>query len=161
MITPDRHLAELNIGRLVAPVGDPKVAPFVDALDAVNALAERSPGFVWRLIGDEAESPGATSLRMPGDETMLVNMTVWESPEALRDFVFKTVHRRFYARRAEWFSLMPEHHFVMWWVAPGHAPTLEEAADRLERLRRDGPSDAAFGWEHLPDAAVWAEKRCA
>lgn len=157
-----RHIAELNVGRLVAPVGDLRVAPFVDAIDAINALAERSPGFVWRLKDEAADaSPGALDLRLPGDGSTLVNMSVWESSEDLRRFVFNTVHRRFYERRAEWFELMATHHVVMWWVEPGVTPTLEEAGARLARLNREGPSEAAFGWDQLPDAAAWAHRRCA
>ncbi|MCG8441662.1 MAG: DUF3291 domain-containing protein [Caulobacterales bacterium] len=157
-MTDRRHLAQLNVGRLVAPVGDPRVAAFVDALDAVNAIADRSPGFVWRL---QDASGDATSFRLPGDGRTLVNMSVWEDGDALRHYVFNTIHRRFYERRREWFEVMAEHHVVMWWVEPGHVPTLEEAGERLERLRRDGPSRHAFGWGELPDAEAWLERACA
>lgn len=155
------HLAELNVGRLVAPVDDPRVAPFVHALDAVNAIAERSPGFVWRLEGDTSQSPGATSLRLPGDAQTLVNMSVWEDADSLRHYVFNTVHRKFYERRHQWFEVMAQHHFVLWWVPAGHIPTLEEAADRLADLRENGASDRAFGWDRLPNAAAWRDRRCA
>ncbi len=158
MTTRTRHLAELNVGRLVAPVGDPRVAPFVDALEAVNAIAERSPGFVWRL---QDEGGDATNFRFPGDDRTLVNMSVWETADALRHYVFNTLHRKFYERRAEWFEVMAKHHMVLWWVPVGHIPTLEEAAERLARLQADGPTAFAFSWEALPDAERWAERRCA
>lgn len=156
-----RHLAELNVGRLVAPVGDPKVAPFVNALEAVNALAERSPGFVWRLVGADATTRGATDLRLPGDDQTLVNMSVWEDADSLRHYVFNTVHRKFYTRKDEWFQAMDGHHMVLWWVEAGHVPTLEEAAERLNHLKEHGPSEHAFGWAELPDSREWDARRCA
>lgn len=155
------HLAELNIGRLGMPLDDPRVAPFVSALDAVNALADRSPGFVWRLVGADMTSPGATRLPMPADEQSLVNMSVWEDGDALRHYVFNTVHRKVYERRHEWFEIMVEHHFVMWWVPAGSIPTLEDAAARLMDLRDNGPSDRAFGWAQLPNAQAWTKRQCA
>ncbi len=158
MTEPQTHLAELNVGRLVAPVGDPRVAPFVNALEAVNAIAERSPGFVWRLKDDGGD---ATNFRFPSDDQTLVNMSVWESADALRHYVFNTVHRKFYERRAEWFEVMAQHHMVLWRVPAGHIPTLEEAAERLNHLQAHGPSAFAFGWAALPDAERWAERRCA
>ena len=107
------HIAELNIGRLNYPIDDPRMADFVDNLGRVNAMAERMPGFVWRLVGD-GSNDGALELRPYADPMMAVNMSVWETVEHLEVFVWKTVHQRFYNRKAEWFEPMKSHHFVMW-----------------------------------------------
>jgi hypothetical protein len=90
-----------------------------------------------------------------------VNLSVWESVEALERFVWQTVHTRFYGRRPEWFDKMDKPHFVMWWVRPGHRPTVDEAKARLEYLTAHGPSDHAFGWESVPAAQLWKTARCA
>jgi heme-degrading monooxygenase HmoA len=134
------------------------MADFMDNLDRVNAIADRSPGFVWRL---QDEGGNATRIAFSDDAQMIVNMSVWESPEALEDFTWNTLHKQFYARRAEWFQLMKSHHMVMWWVSAGHTPTLAEAAERLEYLDTHGSTDRAFGWESLPDQQAWRQARCA
>lgn len=152
------HLAELNIGRFRYPTTDPRMAGFMDNLDRVNAIAERSDGFVWRLMDD---SGNATDIRPFDDPDMAVNMSVWRDAESLERYVWNTVHKQFYARRAEWFSLMEKHHFVMWWVDEGHLPTLQEAEQRLDHLNAHGDSDFAFGWSHLPHVKLWQQARCA
>ena len=152
------HLAELNIGRFKHPVDDPRMAEFMDNLDRVNAIAERSDGFVWRL---KDESNNATAIRPFGDADMAVNMSVWRDAASLEHYVWNTVHKQFYRKRAEWFSLMDKQHFVMWWVDEGHEPTLEEAKDRLEHLHAHGDSDFAFGWARLPHVKLWQQARCA
>ena len=157
-MTAIRHLAQLNIGRLRYPTDDPRVADFMNNLDLVNSLAERSKGFVWRLKDD---SGNATDIRPFADPTMIVNMSVWENVETLERFVWQTIHKRFYGRRPEWFGKMEKPHFVMWWVAAGHRPTIEEAKERLEYLTAHGPSDHAFGWESVPAAQLWKTARCA
>lgn len=143
-----RHVAQLNIGRVRYGLDDPRIAGFVDNLARVNALAERSPGYVWRLQDD---SGNATAFRMIADPHMMVNLSVWESVETLERFVWNTVHRRFYEQRGDWFEPLAEPHFVMWLVPPGHRPTLEEAAGKLAHLRAHGSSETAFGWEWLPE----------
>lgn len=156
------HLAQLNIARLAYDQDDPRVADFMNALDRVNAVAERSPGFVWRLKDDEEGN--ATQIRFPGEEDegrLIVNMSVWESPEALENFVWNTVHKQVYRRRGEWFEAMKPAYFTMWWVPVGHVPTVEEAAARLEHMRAHGGSDHAFGWDYLPHIQRWREERCA
>ncbi|HEY8525858.1 MAG TPA: DUF3291 domain-containing protein [Acidimicrobiales bacterium] len=135
------HVAQLNIGRLRAPLDSPQLAAFVEALEPVNALADRAPGFVWRLQTEEGD---ATALRPFPDDMMLVNMSVWESVEALADFVYRSAHRDILRRRREFFEPMEEAFTVLWWVPAGHIPTVEEAKERLERLRRDGPTPEAF-----------------
>jgi Domain of unknown function (DUF3291) len=150
------HLAELNIGKFKYPTSDPRMAGFMDNLDLVNALAERSPGFVWRLKGD---NNNATDFRVGDDYA--VNMSVWETPEALEHYVFKTVHVQFYKNKAEWFGLMEKPHMVFWWVPEGHQPTLAEAMDRLDHYEKNGASDRAFGWAEVIDVERWKTRRCA
>lgn len=154
------HLAQLNIGRLMADTDDPRVAGFMTALDRINALAERMPGFVWRMAGSGGPNTGNTEAKIAGDPRFISNLTVWESVEALETFVWQTVHRQFYERRAEWFEPLGQAHFVMWWVPEGHRPGLEEGLDRLNHLRAQGDSDHAFGWRHLPRARLWRERAC-
>jgi hypothetical protein len=155
------HLAELNIGRPVGTVDGPELADFVARLPEINALAERSPGFVWRLTADGTDD--ATALRLPGGaqpepgsgggehphrppggEDVMVNMSVWESVEALREYTYRTAHLEPLRRRREWFLPMQTNHLVLWWVPAGHRPTLEEARARLDRLDRYGPGPEAF-----------------
>jgi hypothetical protein len=136
------------------------MADFVDSLGRVNAMAERMPGFVWRLVGD-GSNDGALDLRpYAGDPMMAVNMSVWESVEELERYVWQTVHQRFYNRKAEWFEKLGRHYFVMWFVEEGHVPTLEEAKGRLDHLEAHGNSDYAFGWDHLDHIKLWQSQRC-
>jgi len=150
------HLAQVNIGRVLGGKDDPRMADFYDNLARVNQMAERMPGFVWRLKDETGES--AMSLHWPGDPTMNVNMSVWETAEDLGRFVFQTVHRRIYARKADFFEMPKENTVALWWIEEGHIPTLEEAKDRLGHLNAHGPSDFAFGWADLPSAHLW--KQC-
>jgi|SRR5579871_504429 len=153
------HIAEVNIGRLRGGPDDPRMADFYGNLARVNALAERMPGFVWRLKNESGES--ALGLHWPGDPEMAVNLTVWESAEALGKFVFQTAHRAIYVRKHEFFETPKEPTVAMWWIAVGHLPTLVEAKARLEHLIAHGPSAFAFGWADLPDAKAWLERKCA
>jgi hypothetical protein len=132
------------------------MAEFMDNLDRVNALAERSPGFVWRLKGD---NNNATEFRIGDDNA--VNLSVWETPEALEHYVFKTVHVQFYKKRALWFDLMEKPHMVFWWVEEGHQPALQEALDRLEYYEKNGASEYALGWAEVIDKERWHAQRCA
>ncbi|SMX36619.1 DUF3291 domain-containing protein [Maliponia aquimaris] len=155
------HLAQLNIGRLVAPTDDPRVAEFMGALDRVNGLGKRMPGFVWMMEGSGEPGTGNTDTKIGGDPQFVANLTVWQDAESLERFVWGTIHKQFYDRRAEWFELMTDQHFVMWWIAEGHRPTLDEGLARLDLFQRNGDSDQAFGWAHLPQARMWRERRCA
>ncbi|MDX8352969.1 DUF3291 domain-containing protein [Cognatiyoonia sp. IB215182] len=155
--SPDWQLAEVNLARLKAPVGSPVVAEFVDALDRVNALAERMDGFVWRHVD---ETGNATETRVHDDPLVIYNASTWRDAAALETFVWGTIHRQFYHRRAEWFDALGSMHFALWWVPPGHRPTPEESATKLATLEQDGPSEAAFGWADLPGATRWREERC-
>lgn len=141
MTEPRWHLAQLNVGRLVAPLDSGELADFVAQLDPINALADASPGFVWRLQTDDGN---ATSIRPTDDDLFLINMSVWSSLETLRAFVYTTAHVQVLRGRRAWFEQLATSHLVLWWVPVGHVPTVDEALDRLDRLRRDGPTRAAF-----------------
>ena len=154
-----QHLAQLNIGRIRYETDDPRMADFMDNLERVNAIAERSPGFVWRYKDD---SGNATETRPFADDSrMLVNMSVWESVEALEKFVWQTVHTRFYDRKTEWFEKLDGAIFVLWHVPAGHRPSVAEAIARLEHLKAHGPSEYAFGWQDVASAKLWRSARCA
>lgn len=144
------HLVELNVGRLIAPTDDPRVATFMRALDMVNGIGKRSAGFVWMMEG--AEGQGNTEAKIGGDAQFVANLSVWQTPAQLEHFVWNTVHKQFFARRAEWFEVLGRMHFVMWWVAIGHHPTLDEALARLAFLQANGDTDQAFGWAYLTGA---------
>lgn len=142
------HLAQLNIANFLTSRDDPSVAGFIDNLDRINALAEQSDGFVWRLKGDEEED--ALAFNPYGDGT-IVNMSVWRDVESLFAYTYKTAHAQIMARRKEWFHMPAENHFVLWWVPEGHTPTLPEAIDRLDTLREEGPSSLAFHFKQAYD----------
>jgi len=134
-------LAQINIGRLVAPPDDPRVADFVNALDEINALAERSPGFVWRLKSD---SGNALDIRYSEDPLEALNMSVWESVESLLSYAYNSKHVEFFRRRAEWFEKHAKPHYCLWWVPEGHVPTVAEGIERLEHYREHGATEYAF-----------------
>ncbi len=135
------HLAQLNIADLVAPIDSPQLAGFVALLPEINELAERSPGYVWRLTDDTGAD--ATSLRPFGPEA-IVNLTVWESVEALRDFTYRSAHLAVVQRRREWFRPFGRPYQVMWWIDAGRRPTVAEAGRRLAMLAANGPTREAF-----------------
>ncbi len=134
------ELAQLNIARMREPLESAPMAEFVANLDRINALAERAPGFVWRLQTEEGD---ATALRPLGDD-MLVNMSVWVDAQALHDYVYRTAHVEIMRRRKEWFDAMREAYVVLWWVPVGHRPNIADAAAKLDTLRRLGPTPEAF-----------------
>jgi len=135
------HLAQVNVGRLLAPVDSPEIAEFVALLDPVNALADASPGFVWRL---QSESGNATDIRPFEDGGLLINMSVWQSLDELRDFVYRTRHVDVLRRRREWFEKLVEAHLALWWIPAGTLPTPSDAEVRLRLLRERGPTPEAF-----------------
>jgi len=135
------HLAQVNVATLREPIDSPRLATFVERLEPVNALAEGSPGFVWRLQGEHGD---ATDLQVFDDDRIIVNLTVWESFEALRGFVFAADHAEVLRRRREWFEPMAEAHLAVWWIPAGTTPTVDDAKARLEILRRNGPTPEAF-----------------
>jgi hypothetical protein len=135
------ELAQLNIGVIRGPIDSPVMAEFVANLDRINALAERSPGFVWRL---QTEEGNATAIRPYPDENIAVNLSVWRDIESLNAFVYRSGHVEIMRRRREWFERMTEAFLVLWWVPAGHRPDVREAIERLDLLRGQGPTPAAF-----------------
>jgi hypothetical protein len=135
------QLAQANIARMRAPLESPSMAGFVAELYRINALADRSTGFVWRLQTDEGN---ATYLRPYDDELILFNLSVWESVEDLRIFVYRTAHADVLRRKQEWFERLDYVHLALWWVPAGHRPSIDEAKKRLERIDKDGSTSFAF-----------------
>jgi len=135
------HLAQVNVARLLAPLESPLLAGFVAALEPINALADGSPGFVWRLQTPDGD---ATSIRAFDDLMIIVNMSVWESLDALGAFVYRSPHVRVMRDRKQWFAHMREAYMTLWWVRAGDLPTVEAAKERLEYLRAHGPTPYAF-----------------
>lgn len=135
------HLAQINIARMLAPLDDPIMAGFVANLDGINALAESSPGFVWRLKG---EGNDATDLRPFDDDMMIVNMSVWKTVEDLQQYVYRSAHSAMIKKRREWFSRMTQSFMGMWWIPAGDIPTIAEAKAHLEHLRAHGESEYTF-----------------
>jgi Domain of unknown function (DUF3291) len=134
------ELAQLNVAVMKEPLTSPIMADFVANLDRINALAEASPGFVWRLKGDGED---ATSLRPMGEDT-IVNMSVWRDVASLHQYVYRSGHIEVMRRRKEWFEHLAEAYTVLWWVPRGHRPTVIEAIERLDSLRKSGPTAEAF-----------------
>ncbi len=143
------HLAELNIGRLIAPTDDPRVAEFMDNLDRINGLGKRMPGFVWMMEGSGEPGRGNTDNCIDGDPQFVANLSVWETPQHLETFVFGTLHDKFMRRGKEWFEDLVQMHFVMWWVPEGTRPTLGEAMTKLAHREKHGDTADAFGWDWL------------
>ncbi|HWT13002.1 MAG TPA: DUF3291 domain-containing protein [Allosphingosinicella sp.] len=135
------HLAQINVGRLVAPRGDSAVQPFFDALDRINALADSSPGFVWRL---QDEGGNATSIQVTPDPLFILNMSVWTDPDSLFAFVYRSAHTPEMARRREYFGPFEGAYQALWWVPAGTVPTINDGLSRLWYLDRFGPSPHAF-----------------
>jgi hypothetical protein len=140
------------VGTACAPTDSPELADFMAGIDPVNAIADAAPGFVWRLA--DGDGPGATALR-PRGPGFMVNMSVWEDLEALRDFVYRNgPHLDFMRRRREWFHRMAEQHLVLWWIPAGHIPSLDEGLARLDLLEREGPGPRAFTFRDPHPAPV-------
>ncbi|MDA0706527.1 MAG: DUF3291 domain-containing protein [Proteobacteria bacterium] len=135
------HLAQSNVARMRGGIEDPVMAGFVARLESLNALADASPGFVWRYQTDAGD---ATEVRVFNDELILFNLSVWESVERLEDYVYRSNHIEALQKRAEWFERPARSPFVLWWVEAGHLPSVEEAKQRFDALWRDGPSAFAF-----------------
>ena len=135
------HVAQINVANAVADLDSPLMAGFVSRLEEINALAEQANGYVWRL---QSYAGDATSIRVFDDPRTLINMSVWETPEDLKNFVYRTAHVELIRDREAWFSRLSEQHQAVWWVPAGHLPTAEEGRQRLLQLRRQGPSATAF-----------------
>ncbi len=143
------HLAQVNIGRILGPMDGPIMKGFADQLEEINRLADGYQGFVWRLQTDEGDATAYSPFE--DDDMMLINMSVWESVEALFDYTYKSDHLKVMRERAKWFEPMKEMHMVLWWIPAGHIPTEQEAIAKLELLRKNGPTAEAFSFkDHFP-----------
>ena len=140
---PGFHLAQLNLAQMKFAIDDPAMADFVARLDAINALADEAPGFVWRLQTDDGD---ATGIDFFGADK-LVNMSVWQDIDSLHHYVFRSAHNQVMALRKQWFERMGEAYSVLWWVEAGHVPSLKEAGARLDHLVRHGLSALAFSFK--------------
>ena len=155
------HLAQVNVALAKAPLDSPRLRSFVELLEPVNALADRSPGFVWRL---QTEDGNATAVRaFPDDDhegRLIVNLTVWESFEALADYVYCSAHLEVMRRRREWFARTAKAHLALWWVPAGTRPTVADAEERVAVLRAQGPTPYAFTFrDRFPPPPAVPERR--
>ena len=148
----DFHLAQFNIAHMLGPIESSIMADFVAQLDAVNALAEATPGFVWRLQTDDGGD--ATEIRAYENPDILVNMSVWETAEALHEFTYRSGHAVPFRDRKKWFVPIEQPTLVLWWAPAGHVPTVEEGKERLESLREKGPHPEAFSFKDRFPAPV-------
>jgi hypothetical protein len=135
------HIAQINVGRLLYETDDPRLAGFMTNLDRINALAEASPGFLWRLKDD---SNNATAIRVFDDPRIALNMSVWASLEDLQAYAYRSEHVTFFRRRAEWFEDFGQPHLALWWIAAGTLPTADDGKARLAHLSAHGPTAEAF-----------------
>jgi hypothetical protein len=144
---PDHHIAQVNIGRIKGPMDSELMRGFASRLDEINALADGAPGFVWRL---QDAGGNATDLRpFAGDDTLLINMSVWETLESLRHYTYRTAHAELLRDRHLWFEKLAGVYVVLWWVPAGHIPTVEEAKGRLAHLEAHGPTAYAFTFQKV------------
>ena len=148
------HLAQLNIAKAKYSLEAPEIKEFVDNLEPVNNLAESSEGFIWRLKDEDGD---ATSIQAFSDPDIIVNMSVWSSTDALKNFMFRTHHRNFLRRKKEWFHNIPEDSYVLWWVPVDHVPTIEEAIEKLDFLRSNGDTPYAFTFKSNFSASEFIE----
>jgi heme-degrading monooxygenase HmoA len=135
------HLAQMNTARLRAPLEDPSMAEFVEGVPLMNDLADRSPGFIWRLTGENGDG----TIWAPADPSTIFTLSVWESLEHLRAYVYQSAHLNYLRSRRDWF-VPHEHHdaLVLWWIPAGRRPTLRQGISRLGRLRAGTPTPEAF-----------------
>jgi Domain of unknown function (DUF3291) len=140
------HIAQVNIARMLAPLDDPLLAGFVARLDEINALADTSPGFVWRLQTDAGD---ATALRPYDDDRILFNLSVWRTPAELRDFVYRSAHVGVMRERKRWFARFDGPYYALWWIPAGHIPAIAEAKERLQYLRDHGETARVFSFANI------------
>lgn len=164
-MTQGFQLAQVNIGRARAETTDPIMAGFMSRLDEINALAEASPGFVWRL---QTEDGDATAVRPYADNRIMINMSVWADFHSLRDYVYRTAHAEVMKRRREWFERFDRVFVALWWVPAGHRPSVGEAVERLAYLEEHGPTPLVFTFTEafgpdgltLPTKSVTQDDTC-
>ena len=140
------HLAEYNIARCRAPLDTPLMRGFVEELDTLNALADASPGFIWRFKTAEGN---ATSVRPYDDPLLIVNLSVWTSPDSLKAYAYRTGHAAAYKKRTDWFQELDGPSFVLWWIPAETLPSIDEGRQRLELLAENGPTDKAFTFKTI------------
>jgi hypothetical protein len=154
------QLAQVNIGRLQEPLDHPQLAAFVEALDPVNAAAERAPGFVWRLQTDDGNATSVQAFTWDAGAGMIINMSVWTDVEHLTAFVLGDLHRAILRQRRQFFQKMAEAYLACWWAPEGHRPGTQEAEERVRYLRAHGPTPFSFTLRHHfppPDAEARQE----
>lgn len=157
----DHHLAEFNFGTLKYDWDNPRMADFANGLDLVNGLAAKSAGFVWRMSDDEMDAAQNDPAGVfAGNPRTASTLSVWENVATLEHFVWNTVHRQFYGRKAEWYDAVGNGNLVMWWVPEGHRPTVGEGMARWRHMSDHGNSDHAFGWKYLKEAQAWKTRAC-
>jgi len=145
------QLAQINIARAKYTLDDDEMKGFTDGLEEINALADLAPGFVWRLKDDSGD---ATSIQAFDDRWLLINLSVWESTEALKDFTYRSAHVQYVRRRKDWFAKLDQAYFAMWWIKTGHIPTIEESQERLQYLNEHGDTSFAFTFrKNFPPSA--------
>ena len=137
------HLAQINIGRIRGLPDSDIMKPFMDALDEINAIADSSPGFVWRLQSDQGN---AMDIQAFDDPYLAINMSVWEDIDSLFEYTYKSMHTDFLKRRKEWFEPFGKSHACMWWIPAGHRPTTAEAKERLDYFNKHGATEVAFSF---------------
>jgi hypothetical protein len=148
-----KHIAQMNMGYLLHPHGDPRVSGFENNTDLVNGVADRSKGFVWRFKDEGYELPeNDAGILFGRPNVALATLSVWESPEDFQNFVYKTIHSKFLKSRAEWFEHVDAPSYVIWPVEIGHIPTLKEGKEKLMFLRENGPSEAAYNFAYMAGA---------
>jgi hypothetical protein len=140
------QLAQINVAQAKAEMDTDAMSRFVSRLDEINQIADKSPGFIWRLQSDDGD---ATSIRVFDDPLLLVNMSVWDSVEALKTFVYKSLHVELIRDREAWFNKLGTAHQALWWIPHGHIPTTREAEEKLEHIRQHGASQEAFTFGKL------------
>ena len=140
------YIAQINIAHMRAPLTDPIMEDFVAQLPPINALADESPGFVWRL---QSEDGDATSIKVYDDDMIIINLTVWESVDALREYVYKSAHQGVLRDRKRWFAKFDGPYYALWWIPAGHIPSIEEGKERLDHLRAQGETAHAFSFKNV------------
>ncbi len=141
------QLAQINIAKLLKPIDDPQIADFVNQLDEINAVAEKSNGFIWRLKDDVTND--ATNINPFNDPNMIVNMSVWKDVASLKDYVYNSDHVKVFVRRKEWFEKPTKAHMALWWIEKGKFPSVEEGKRRIEYLQQHGNSKYAFTFQKI------------
>ena len=147
------HLAQVNIGKILAPMDSPQMSEFKNNLDRINALAEASEGFIWRLKDD---NNNATSIKVFEDDFMLINMSVWKDIDVLYKYVYESAHMEYLKNRKAWFEKLADKYMALWWIPESHIPTPLEAIERINHIRQFGETAFAFGFKKrfTPEEAI-------